>query len=66
MHFSTQSMFLSNNELYQQIDVVAMRCPLAPTIAIFFIGYMETIIFKIQTSDHPKMCIRMIVLIMHA
>ena len=44
----------SYNKLYQQIDDVAMGCPLAPTMANFLLGHMETIVLITQTSDHPK------------
>ena len=39
-------MLLYNNKLYQQVDDVAMACPLAPTMANFLLGYMETIMLK--------------------
>ena len=32
-----------------------MRCPLAPTIANFCSGHMETIMLKKQTPNHLKM-----------
>ena len=58
MHLSTQSMFLYNNKLFQQIDDVAMECSLAPTMANYFFGDMETTLLKKQTSDQPKMYVR--------
>ena len=43
MHLLTQGLFLYNNKLYLQIHGVAMRCPLAPTMANFLLGHFETI-----------------------
>ena len=51
-------MFLYNNKLFQRIDGVAMGCPLAPTMANYFFGDMETTLLKKQTSDQPKMYVR--------
>ena len=39
-------MLLYNNKLYQQIDGVAMACPLAPTMANFLLRHMETTMLK--------------------
>ena len=44
-----------NNKLYQQIDGVAMGCPLAPEMANFYLGHFETIMLKKLTPDHHKM-----------
>ena len=58
MQLATQGMFLYNNELYKQIDGVAMGSPLGCTLANFFLGHLETVIFKQPTSTHPKMYLR--------
>ena len=46
------------NKLYQQMDGVAVRCPLVPTMANFFLGHMEAKMLQKQTLDHPKMYVR--------
>ena len=58
MHLATQGMFLYNNKLYKQIDGVAMGSPLGCTLANFFLGHLETVIFKQPSSSHPKMYLR--------
>ena len=58
MHLSTQGMFLYNNKLYQQIDDLALGCPVAPTMANFLLGHFETIMLRKLTPDHPKMYMR--------
>ena len=45
-HLSTQGIFLFNNKLYQQINGVAMGCPLVPTMANFLLGHIETVMLK--------------------
>ena len=55
MHLATQGMFLYNNKSYKQIDGVAMGSPLGCTLANFFLGHSETVIFKQPSSTHPKM-----------
>ena len=58
MQLATQRMFLCNTELYKQIDGVAMGSPLGCTLANFFLGHLETVIFKQPSSTHPKMYLR--------
>ena len=58
MHLATQGMFLYNNKLYKQIDGVAIGSPLGCTLANFFLGHLETVIFKQPSSTHPKMYLR--------
>ena len=58
MHLATQGMFLYNNKLYKQIDGVAMGSPLGCKLANFFLGNLETVIFKQPSSTHPKMYLR--------
>ena len=58
MHLSTRGMFLYNNKLYEQIDDVAMGCPLAPTVVNFLLGHFETIMSRKQTPDHSKMYLK--------
>ena len=55
MHLATQGMFLHNNKLYKQIDRVAVGSPMGCTLANFFLGYLQTVIFKQLSSTHPKM-----------
>ena len=55
MHLATQEMFLYKYNLYKQIDGVAMGSPLGCTLANFFLGLLETVIFKQPFSTHPKM-----------
>ena len=55
MHLATQGMFLCNNKLYKQIDRVAMGFPLGCKLANFFLGHLETVIFKQPSSPHRKM-----------
>ena len=40
---SKESYFLFDGELYQQVDGVAMGCPLGPTLANIFICHYEVI-----------------------
>ena len=51
-------MFLYNRKLNQQLDGVAMECPLAPTMANFLLRHFETIMLRKQTPDHPKIYMR--------
>ena len=55
MHLATQEKFLYKYNLYKQIDGVAMGSPLGCTLANFFLGHLETVIFKQPSSTHPKM-----------
>ena len=48
---ATEGMFSFNNTLYKQIDGVAMGSPLAPTLADFFIGHLESELFS-NTQDY--------------
>ena len=51
-------MFLYNKKLYKQIDGVAMGSLLGCTLANFFIGHFEAVIFKQPSSTYPKMYLR--------
>ena len=42
---ATSGVFTHRNELYTQTDGVAMGNPLAPTLANFFLGYLEKSLF---------------------
>ena len=46
------------NKLYQQIEGIAMGCPLAQTMVNYILGHMETKMFQKQTPYRPKMYIR--------
>ena len=41
MKFATGGMFLYNDRLFKQVDGVAMGSPLGPSLANFFLGYLE-------------------------
>ena len=51
-------MILYNNKLYQQIDSVAMGCPLAPTMANFLFRTHGTKMLQKHPSDHFKIYVR--------
>ena len=46
---ATQGMFMYNDKLYKQIDGVAMGSPLGPSLANFFLGFLEKT--KIMKSE---------------
>ena len=50
MHLATECMFLFKDELYKQVDDIGMGSPLGCTMANFFVGHLETLIFKNQMS----------------
>ena len=53
MKSATSSIELTfNNIMYKQIDGVAMRSPLGPVLANFFVGYYEEKLFS-QTRNPP-------------
>ena len=63
LKFATSGMFLYNNRIYKQVDGVAMGSPLGPSLANFFLGYLERTIFNnaescVWGSINPKMYIR--------
>ena len=60
MHLATECMFLFKDELYKQVDGIGMGSPLGCTMANFFLGHLETLIFKDQMSCHPKLYVRYI------
>ena len=60
MHLATQEMFLYSNKLYKQIDGVSMGSPLGCTHANFFLGHLETVVFKQPSSTHPKIYLRFV------
>ena len=53
MKKATGGMFLHRDVLYQQTDGVSMGNPLAPTMANFFLGYLEEHLFKTATLNDP-------------
>ena len=53
MKIARGGMFLHLDFLYQQDDGVSMGNPLAPTMANFFLGYLEEHLFKVITPDYP-------------
>ena len=50
MHLATECMFLFKDEVYKQVDGIGMGSPLGCTVANFFLGHLETLIFKDQKS----------------
>ena len=60
MHLATECMFLFKDELYKQVDGIGMGSPFGCTMANFFLGHLETLIFKDQMSCHPKLYVRYI------
>ena len=60
MHLAPECMFLFKDELYKQVDGNGMGSPLGCTMANFFLGHLETLIFKDQMSCHPKLYVRYI------
>ena len=53
MKLTTGGIFLHRDLLYQQKDGVSMGNPLAPTMANFFLGYLEENLFRTTEPDHP-------------
>jgi len=51
-------MFIYKDKLYKQIDGVAMGSPLGCCLANFFLRHLESVIFKQQSLDHPKIYLR--------
>ena len=57
---ANQGMFLYKDKLYQQHDVVSMGCPLAPTLANFFLAHTENKLLRKQSDFHPKLYLQYI------
>ena len=51
--FATDGMFMYNNKLYKQVDGVAMGSPLGSSLANFFLGYYEDILFQSLPNNCP-------------
>ena len=58
MKFATGGMFLHNDRLFKQVDGVAMGSPLGPSLANFFLGYLEETRFFNDSSIKPKLYVR--------
>ena len=58
MKLATQEMFLYNDELFKQIDGVAMRSPLGPTLANFFLANLENMLLNKTNGFYPKIYLR--------
>ena len=63
LKFATSGMFLYNGKLYKQVDGAAMGSPLGPSLANFFLGYLEQKIFInsdecVWGSINPKLYVR--------
>lgn len=50
----TKGHFLFNKKLYTQVDGVQMGSPLGPTLANWFLGDIEELIFKDSKPWYPK------------
>ena len=57
-HLATEGFFAFNDKLYKQIDGVAMGSPLGPTLANFFLGNLENLVFEHSLPSHPKLYFR--------
>ena len=60
MFMATQGLFMYDNKLYKQVDGVTMGSPLGPTLANFFLGYIEEKIFANNKELLPKLYLRYI------
>ena len=49
-----------DNKLYKQVDGVTMGSPLGPTLAYFFLGYIEKKNFANNKELLPKLYLRYI------
>ena len=58
LRITTTGMFMYKDKLFQQIDGVAIRSPLGPTIAKFFLAKMEKKIISITPANHPLLYLR--------
>ena len=54
LRLATKGTFLYRDLLYKQIDGVSMGSCLAPTLANFFLGHLETILFQKFNEFYPK------------
>ena len=50
--------FLYRDVLFQQTDGVSMGNPLAPTVANFFLAYIESKLFSQTKSFYPSLFLR--------
>ena len=55
---ATTGRFLYNDKLFQQIDGLAMKSPLGPALANFFLAKMEKNIMSIACANHPLLHLR--------
>ena len=55
LKMATEGMFLYRDNLFKQVDGVAMGSPLGPTLANFFMAHIEQKIFKETLDYHPKL-----------
>ena len=54
LEIATAGMFIYKDQLYRQVDGVAMGNPLAPTIANFFLAHLENQIFLSSLPFYPS------------
>ena len=54
----TGGVFQYNKKLYTQTDGVSMGNPLAPSIANFFMGTLETKLFNTEDKNDPVIYLR--------
>ena len=58
MKLATQGMFLYNDEIFKQIDGVAMGSPLGPTLANFFSANFDNKLLNETNDFYPKLYLR--------
>ena len=52
----SQSIFIFNGDVYQQVDRLSMGSPLAPLLANWFVSDLQTVLF--HKNPEPKMYCR--------
>jgi len=60
MFMAKQGFFMYKSKLHKQIDGVTMGSPLEPTLANFFLGYLEENLLSTQNDVLPKLYLRYI------
>ena len=58
LKFSTSGLFMYKNNLFRQVDGVAMGSPLGPSIANFFLGHLEEKKLFTNGNINPKLYVR--------
>jgi hypothetical protein len=58
LQYATSGMFMYKDQLYKQVDGVAMGSPLGPSLANFFLGHLEKYNFFTNLDIIPKLYVR--------